>query len=123
MNYAEFYKQMSYRARFEWGYDGIKTHGQVSDILVIIDVLSFTTCVDVVLGQGGIVYPYRTKGDSALAFACKQDAILAGKRGEPISSPCHQHPSTRSNGGAELFYHLRMDLPALCWRKIAALLC
>lgn len=92
MNYAEFYKQMSYRARFEWGYDGIKTHGQVSDILVIIDVLSFTTCVDVVLGQGGIVYPYRTKGDSALAFARKQDAILAGKRGEPISlSPASLH--------------------------------
>ncbi|WP_245996468.1 2-phosphosulfolactate phosphatase [Brevibacillus invocatus] len=83
---------MSYRARFEWGYDGIKTHGQVSDILVIIDVLSFTTCVDVVLGQGGIVYPYRTKGDSALAFARKQDAILAGKRGEPISlSPASLH--------------------------------
>lgn len=85
MNFAEYYKQMPYKARFEWGYEGIEAHGQESDMLVMIDVLSFTTCVDVVLGRGGIVYPYRTKDDSALAFARKQDAILAGKRGEPIS--------------------------------------
>lgn len=92
MKYDDFHMQIPYMARFEWGYEGVEAHGQVSDILVIIDVLSFTTCVDVVLGRGGIVYPYRTKDDSALTFAHEHNAILAGKRGEPISlSPASLH--------------------------------
>lgn len=58
----------------------------VSDIIVIVDVLSFTTCVDVVLSRGGIVYPYRyTDASGAAEFALKLEATLAGKRGEPIS--------------------------------------
>jgi 2-phosphosulfolactate phosphatase len=85
MKIADYYKQMPYKARFEWGYEGVHTHGQVSDILVIIDVLSFTTCVDVVLGRGGIVYPYQINDESARAFAAKQNAILAGMRGDAIS--------------------------------------
>lgn len=81
----EIYQQQGYDARFEWGYEGVQTLAPVSDIVVIIDVLSFTTCVDVVLSRQGIVFPYRFKDESAADYARQKQAALAGKRGEPIS--------------------------------------
>ncbi|MED1783901.1 2-phosphosulfolactate phosphatase [Brevibacillus fortis] len=78
-------KQLDYTARFEWGYEGVEHLGAVSDMIVIIDVLSFSTCVDIVTGRGGIVYPYQMKDASAVEFAKQKAALLAGKRGEPIS--------------------------------------
>ncbi|MED1724622.1 2-phosphosulfolactate phosphatase [Brevibacillus parabrevis] len=82
---ASIFKQLDYSARFEWGYEGVEELAGHSDILVIIDVLSFTTCVDIVCGRGGVVYPYRTRDETAAFFAQKQGALLAGKRGEPLS--------------------------------------
>ncbi|MED1798782.1 2-phosphosulfolactate phosphatase [Brevibacillus porteri] len=78
-------KQLNYTARFDWGYEGVEQVGATSDMIVIIDVLSFSTCVDIVTGRGGIVYPYQVKDESAVAFATQKAALLAGKRGEPIS--------------------------------------
>ncbi|PSJ68260.1 phosphosulfolactate phosphohydrolase [Brevibacillus brevis] len=78
-------KQLDYTARFDWGYEGVEQVGAASDMIVIIDVLSFSTCVDIVTGRGGIVYPYQVKDESAVAFAKQKAALLAGKRGEPIS--------------------------------------
>ncbi|NTU18729.1 phosphosulfolactate phosphohydrolase [Brevibacillus sp. HB1.2] len=78
-------KQLNYTARFDWGYEGVEQVGAASDMIVIIDVLSFSTCVDIVTGRGGIVYPYQVKDESAVAFAKQKVALLAGKRGEPIS--------------------------------------
>ncbi|WP_261376220.1 2-phosphosulfolactate phosphatase [Brevibacillus brevis] len=77
--------QLDYTARFDWGYEGVEQVGAASDMIVIIDVLSFSTCVDIVTGRGGIVYPYQVKDESAVAFAKQKAALLAGKRGEPIS--------------------------------------
>ncbi|WP_330898656.1 2-phosphosulfolactate phosphatase [Brevibacillus brevis] len=78
-------KQLDYTARFDWGYEGVEQVGASSDMIVIIDVLSFSTCVDIVTGRGGIVYPYQVKDESTVAFAKQKAALLAGKRGEPIS--------------------------------------
>lgn len=73
MKEASIFKQLDYSARFEWGYDGVEELAGHSDILVIIDVLSFTTCVDIVCGRGGVVYPYRTRDETA-AFLRKSKA-------------------------------------------------
>lgn len=85
MKNRELFKQAEYLARFEWGYEGVEYVGIGASLVVIIDVLSFTTCVDVVVGRGGTVFPYRVKDESAAAFAREHNAVLAGKRGEPIS--------------------------------------
>jgi 2-phosphosulfolactate phosphatase len=79
------FQQIDFQARFEWGREGVRALAPVSDIVVIIDALSFTTCVDVVLNRGGLVFPYPYKDATAQDYARKKDAILAGKRGEPIS--------------------------------------
>ncbi|MCB0669681.1 MAG: 2-phosphosulfolactate phosphatase [Saprospiraceae bacterium] len=72
-----YYNQEEYRIKFEWGLDGIHTLYPVSDIIVIVDVLSFSTCVDIVTSNGAIVYPYQWKDKTALNYARKQNAILA----------------------------------------------
>lgn len=85
MTNLSVYQQTNFQARMEWGYEGIEIMAPISDIVVVIDVLSFTTCVDVVLNRGGIVFPYRYRDSSAASYAKQVNAILAGKRGESIS--------------------------------------
>lgn len=92
LSYTDLFRQDGATARFEWGYEGVQHVGRGSSIIVIIDVLSFSTCVDVVIGRGGVVFPYRMKDESAASFAEEKKAMLAGKRGEPISlSPASLH--------------------------------
>lgn len=85
MSEASIFKQLDYTARFEWGYEGVEQLAPQSDIVVMIDVLSFCTCVDVVCGRGGIVYPYRMLDETAALYAREKGALLAGKRGDPVS--------------------------------------
>lgn len=51
-----------------------------SDILVVVDVLSFTTCVEVATANGASVVPYRKRDDSASALAVRTGALLASSR-------------------------------------------
>lgn len=61
----------------EWGLNGLNYLLPVSDVIIIIDVLSFSTCVDVALSAGADVYPYPYKDDSAIEFAKTNNAVLA----------------------------------------------
>jgi 2-phosphosulfolactate phosphatase len=44
-------------ALLEWGPEGARRLGPVADVLVVVDVLSFTTAVDVAVGVGASVAP------------------------------------------------------------------
>jgi 2-phosphosulfolactate phosphatase len=72
-----YYDQKEYNVKFEWGLDGIYELLPVSDIIIIVDVLSFSTCVDIATNNGAIVYPYKWKDQSALTYAAEKEAILA----------------------------------------------
>jgi 2-phosphosulfolactate phosphatase len=52
-----------------------------SDVIVIIDVLSFSTCIDIANSRGAIVFPYQWNDESAKTFAQSIDAEIAEKRG------------------------------------------
>jgi len=69
--------QTEYQIRCEWGIRGLKELAPVSDIVVIIDVLSFTTALDVAISRGRIVLPYPFKDDSAARYAASRNAHLA----------------------------------------------
>jgi 2-phosphosulfolactate phosphatase len=44
--------------RFDWGLAGAAELGRVCAVLVVVDVLSFTTSVDVAVGRGMRVHPF-----------------------------------------------------------------
>lgn len=73
------FTQAEFDIRCEWGEHGVATLAPISDVVIIIDVFSFTTCVEIATAQGATVYPYR--GDDAAGFAQWVGAILATKWG------------------------------------------
>ncbi|MBS1618389.1 MAG: 2-phosphosulfolactate phosphatase [Bacteroidetes bacterium] len=76
------FDQNEYSIRLEWGIKGIDLLAPVSDVIIIVDVLSFSTCVDVAVSRDAIIYPYEFYNDAAIAFAAENKAILASKRSE-----------------------------------------
>jgi 2-phosphosulfolactate phosphatase len=68
--------------RCEWGLAGLAALAP-ADVTIVVDVLSFTTCVDVATARGGAILPYSWSDwndPSAAEFAKKHNAELAGKR-------------------------------------------
>ena len=77
-----YYDQSGYQIRFEWGLGGIRSLGVSSRVLIIVDALSFTTCVDVAVSNGASIFPYRWKDERSYEYAKGLGAELAVKRGE-----------------------------------------
>lgn len=67
------------RVALEWGPVGAKVLAEECDLLVVVDVLSFTTAVTVAVEQGAKVWPH-TGGESAGELARQIGAVLAGSR-------------------------------------------
>jgi 2-phosphosulfolactate phosphatase len=49
-----------------------------ADVIIVVDVLSFSTCVDVATSRGAVILPYPWMDSSAVAFADANHAELAG---------------------------------------------
>jgi 2-phosphosulfolactate phosphatase len=75
-----FDNQGVYRERFEWGEDGLRRLAPHADVVVVVDVLSFATAVDIAVGRGALVFPFPERGAPAVDFARRVDAVLAGDR-------------------------------------------
>jgi 2-phosphosulfolactate phosphatase len=69
--------QREFQVRCEWGLAGLRALGPVSDVVVIVDVLSFTTALDIATARGGVVFPYPLKREPAASYADSVDAELA----------------------------------------------
>jgi 2-phosphosulfolactate phosphatase len=76
------FDQADSEVRCEWGEKGISQLAPISDVVVIIDVLSFSTCIDIANSRGAIVFPYQWKDESARAFAQSVDAEVAENRSD-----------------------------------------
>jgi 2-phosphosulfolactate phosphatase len=78
-----FTSQDAFSVRFEWGLDGVLGVANHARTAVIVDVLSFTTCVEIATGRGVSVLPYPERDAGAAAFAATNRATLAVRRSEP----------------------------------------
>ena len=74
--------ERTYDVMFEWGLQGLAASGAEADVIVVVDVLSFTTAVEVATSQGGAVFPYPSDSEGAAAFAATVGAELAVNRSE-----------------------------------------
>ena len=75
-----YYDQDEYDIRCEWGLNGVTNLAPMCDAVVIVDVLSFSTCVDVAVGRGAVVYPYRWHDGRVEEFARSVGAVVARAR-------------------------------------------
>jgi 2-phosphosulfolactate phosphatase len=76
------FEQSGFAARMDWGVAGLRTLEPDVGLLVIVDVLSFTTAVEVATSRGARVYPYPMRDRSAIDFAAQHHAVLAINRHE-----------------------------------------
>jgi 2-phosphosulfolactate phosphatase len=70
------FEQDGFDLRFEWGLDGVRALGPHCAVLVIVDVLVFTTTVDVAVGRGGRVLPLPWRDERASEAAERAGATL-----------------------------------------------
>jgi 2-phosphosulfolactate phosphatase len=73
------FSQDAWACRCEWG-QGAVTALHPADVTIVIDVFSFTTCVDVAVSRGAAILPYAWNDPSAADFAATHRAELAGRR-------------------------------------------
>lgn len=52
------FDQAEFDLRCEWGEQGVAQLSAISDVIVIVDVLSFSTCVEIATSKGATVFPY-----------------------------------------------------------------
>ena len=75
-------------ADFGWGLRGLQSLLPASDVIVIVDVLSFSTAVDVATSRGAQVLPFPYGVSDAESYARSRGALLAQPRqagGEQLS--------------------------------------
>jgi 2-phosphosulfolactate phosphatase len=77
---TDVFDQARFAARFEWGEAGIRALAPAVDVLVLVDVLSFTTAVEVAVARGAIVYPYGVGDTTAASLAARLGGVLAVDR-------------------------------------------
>jgi 2-phosphosulfolactate phosphatase len=72
----------------EWDRPGVLSLRQRVRVIVIVDVLSFSTCVDIAVSRGAEILPF-PYGDRAAAQSAADaaGAILAGRRGDASGVP------------------------------------
>ena len=74
------FDQSEFDLRFEWGIHGVEAIGRGARAIVVVDILRFSTAIDVAVSRGAIVYPYRWRDDSAAPVAASLGATLAVRR-------------------------------------------
>jgi 2-phosphosulfolactate phosphatase len=68
------------RIECEWGADGARDLARRCAVIVVVDVLSFSTAVDVATARGAAIYPWGAPDAALAAFASRIDAEIAGTR-------------------------------------------
>lgn len=71
------FNQQEFDIRLEWGIHGVRELAPISDVVIIVDILSFSTSVDIATSNGARIYPYYIKDSTAVHYASSINAELA----------------------------------------------
>ncbi|MBD2210441.1 2-phosphosulfolactate phosphatase [Nostoc linckia FACHB-104] len=74
------FDQAEFNLRCEWGVQGVVKLAPISDVIIIVDVLSFSTATEMATNNGAIIYPYQWRDDSAIDYAKSVKAELSQGR-------------------------------------------
>lgn len=80
---ADWFEQKGFGLRFGWGPNGLRRLAPQASVVVIVDVLSFSTSVDVALGRGAVVLPYRWHDGTEVEYAESNHALVAARNPAP----------------------------------------
>ncbi|MCC3748815.1 2-phosphosulfolactate phosphatase [Rouxiella badensis] len=72
-----YFSQSGYEVRLEWGIAAVENLAHEVDCIVIIDVMSFSTCVSIACDRGALLFPYPWKDQTAQEYARQKDAEAA----------------------------------------------
>lgn len=78
-----FYEQTEFDIRCQWGMQGVEKLSSISNVVIIVDLMSFSTCVDIAVNNGALVLPYRWKDNNAVQYAKLNNAELANFKRQP----------------------------------------
>jgi 2-phosphosulfolactate phosphatase len=129
-----YFSQAPYAVRLEWGPVGVQQLAPEVDCIVVLDVMSFSTCVDIAVGRGAVIYPYRWRDETAQKYGAERSAeVASGKRrfGDGWSlSPSSMLkvpaglrlvlPSPNGSASAYLAKEFGKDVFAACLRNLQA---
>lgn len=73
----EWFSQRKFAVRLEWGISAVEHLAKEVDCVVIVDVMSFSTCVSLAVNNGASTYPYPWKDASAVEYGMKIGAFTA----------------------------------------------
>lgn len=74
---VQWFSQGKFEVRLEWGLSAVEQLAGKVDCTVIVDVMSFSTCVSLAVNNGACVYPYPWKDASAIEYGMKIGASTA----------------------------------------------
>jgi hypothetical protein len=78
---TNFAGQLAYRVRFDWGLTGLQAIAADDPVVIVVDVLSFSTAVSIALSRGAAVLPFPWRDERGAEYARHHGAWLAGERG------------------------------------------
>jgi len=73
------FDQAEYALRCEWGAHGVRQLARISDVLIVVDVLSFSTAVDIAVSNDAVVFPYESRDEQVEDYARVRSAYVAEK--------------------------------------------
>lgn len=92
---ADWFEQRDFAVRFGWGPNGLRRLAPYVDAVVVVDVLSFSTSVDIAVSRGAVIFPYKWHDGSEHEYAAERDALVAERgRVEPAEHGWSLIPSS-----------------------------